>query len=386
MDTTPAPYACIVVRLSEHGLRDAARQGVSAAEVEYLPVEPGTPEWDEFFALSPRMVDSPAAAAPEVLQGDSAGPVAGAELVIGRPIRVRVENAEPVEHSLGDGVATVPVWSRPELLWTARTCDSGAVFDGAPSGPADGAEPFDRYCSVAEYLAFERDLREAVIGPNALHTLRVAALVQHWRTWVVTEGCAAGETVLTAAADILAAHEGFATRPLLEEDAAVLRDALECVQGEGATRADARCTTLVAALDACRAAVENARRDVATREHRAAELREATHWVEYTGSARLTKALALGLLAESMGVYRDERLEHERPGWSWAAKGEEFKDIVNPSEDALDALLAARGADPTARLQWSSQGREPVVVGQFLSRSVTAAVATVLEIARGSRG
>jgi hypothetical protein len=63
-------------------------------------------------------------------------------------------------------------------------------------------------------------------------------------------------------------------------------------------------------------------------------------WVKKHGSSRLKKAMALGLLDKLMGVYRDERLAHERPGWAWLNQG--TKQVVNPPESALDLYAAMR--------------------------------------------
>lgn len=77
----------------------------------------------------------------------------------------------------------------------------------------------------------------------------------------------------------------------------------------------------------------------AAKKERLREVREA--WVRKFGSARLQKALATGLLGQSLGVYRDERLALELPLWEWK-KGRKQGEILNPSEDALDLLLHLR--------------------------------------------
>lgn len=73
---------------------------------------------------------------------------------------------------------------------------------------------------------------------------------------------------------------------------------------------------------------------------------DAAVWVDEFGSTRLQKAKALGLLSASKGVYRAERLAKERPGWEflgdecWTTRerNERIKPILNPTEEALDAL------------------------------------------------
>jgi hypothetical protein len=73
-------------------------------------------------------------------------------------------------------------------------------------------------------------------------------------------------------------------------------------------------------------------------------------WIEKHGSERLRKASALGLLAESVGVYRDERLAVELPGWVWQGERDKVSPIFNPSEPALDLLAKVREQFPMAKL------------------------------------
>ncbi len=77
----------------------------------------------------------------------------------------------------------------------------------------------------------------------------------------------------------------------------------------------------------------------------AASLAQRTRdaWIAAYGSERLRLALAHGLADQSLGVYRDERLAHELPGWSWADRELEISDIHNPSLDALRTLAAVNG-------------------------------------------
>jgi len=76
---------------------------------------------------------------------------------------------------------------------------------------------------------------------------------------------------------------------------------------------------------------------------------EDTEWIHAYGSTRLQKAVAAGMLYDCASILRDERLAMDRPGWTWASEME-TDDIRNPSESALDALLAARGEFPNAEL------------------------------------
>ena len=73
-----------------------------------------------------------------------------------------------------------------------------------------------------------------------------------------------------------------------------------------------------------------------------------------------------------MGVYRDERLAQERAygGWGWKPRDLELKSIVNPSEETLDTLLAAREQDPHASLGFEPSTRTPMITSTFLGRNI----------------
>lgn len=58
----------------------------------------------------------------------------------------------------------------------------------------------------------------------------------------------------------------------------------------------------------------------------------------------------MGLLADSVGVYRDERLALERPGWVWQDERDKISKVINPSETALDLLAEVREEFPWAEL------------------------------------
>lgn len=101
----------------------------------------------------------------------------------------------------------------------------------------------------------------------------------------------------------------------------------------------------------------------------AARLADAHAWIEAYGTPRLRRIVTEGLLEESMRTYRDERLDVERPGWTWINegrdKGSEHLDPRNPSEEAFQILDRARVLVPDAalvRLRWTRQdpdGYEP---------------------------
>ena len=73
------------------------------------------------------------------------------------------------------------------------------------------------------------------------------------------------------------------------------------------------------------------------------EMAEAESWIPANGSERLRLALELGELEHSMAVYRDERLEVERPGFRFR-RAERIRDRRNASIDDLRSLEAERAA------------------------------------------
>jgi hypothetical protein len=82
-----------------------------------------------------------------------------------------------------------------------------------------------------------------------------------------------------------------------------------------------------------------------------------------------------------MGVYRDERLAHERPsgGWRWRPQDVELKAIVNPSEESLEALLVVRQQEADAGLSYETSTRTPVITSWFLGRMIYAPASRVLK-------
>lgn len=72
-------------------------------------------------------------------------------------------------------------------------------------------------------------------------------------------------------------------------------------------------------------------------------------WVDEFGSPRLQKAKVAGFLEHSVGVYRQERLALDRPGWKYvnleqlstSDQKRKYCDINCPTEGALDAYLDA---------------------------------------------
>jgi hypothetical protein len=72
-------------------------------------------------------------------------------------------------------------------------------------------------------------------------------------------------------------------------------------------------------------------------------------WIAAHGSNRLKRLVAEGIRCE--GVYRDERLAHDRPGWTWYDSCDGLSsEAINPPIEALGTLDKAREFEPEAKL------------------------------------
>ena len=106
--------------------------------------------------------------------------------------------------------------------------------------------------------------------------------------------------------------------------------------------------------DEAREAAEKAEREAAAEAEaeaeaaaKAAAKAEREAWIRAHGSARLRRCLEEGIA--HMGIYRDERLAAERPGWAWDTEGSN-EDPINPPEEAFAMLDEARKTAPDAKL------------------------------------
>jgi hypothetical protein len=107
----------------------------------------------------------------------------------------------------------------------------------------------------------------------------------------------------------------------------------------------------------------------------AVELAETAAWIRVHRSARLRRILADGYLADSLAVYRDERLALERPGWRWnaATPGRDAGTPRNPTVEAFELLDQALAVDPAAKLRFwvvPDAWAGCVAVARFLGRPV----------------
>lgn len=86
---------------------------------------------------------------------------------------------------------------------------------------------------------------------------------------------------------------------------------------------------------------------------------------------RILLAIRTDMVSESLGAIRAALLELDHPGWTWAP--DYLRDAVNPSEEALAELLAAREVDQAIRLRYEPTGRRTghyVLVADFLGREI----------------
>lgn len=138
---------------------------------------------------------------------------------------------------------------------------------------------------------------------------------------------------------------------------------------------------LVRAEHAVQLAFEEIRPKVVAREaqkraaaKRKTEEAEALEWATTFGSSRLKMAVEAGILDQSLGIYRDERLRRDRPGWMWVAESDR-KELnrnraVNPAESSIRALLDAKQFDPNAYLSFHTGSRVQVLVASYLGRRI----------------
>ena len=98
-------------------------------------------------------------------------------------------------------------------------------------------------------------------------------------------------------------------------------------------------------------------------------IEEALKWIEEHGSSRLKKAVMVGMLEQSMGVYFTERLEKEMPGWEFARPGV-FNHFKAPTEKALDELIEALQSNLLVELKWHVRQSSAALVSQFLGKTI----------------
>lgn len=359
-----APYARIVCYLSDKGILDAVRRGESVGHIVSHYLESDDEIWERFFEFHPQ----------PVFYGEGAGddPVIGADLVIGRPAKVAIVNRAPQEvGSFGFDYDNPPrVWHRPE---------STIEF-----GPREDAERLDVYLSPSELLDREAKARTRITREATEIAAKLPDILDRWRHWVKEDGLVSAHYVIDRVKAFDLDLLSYEQRDIIETAIEPLTTACDLV--EHGVDDDESLEELMVLLPAALSAAQDADGQVFRATRRKEELEEANRWVSENGSPRLRKALAAGMLSKSLGAYRDERLGAERPGWAWSRQDEQFKDVVNPTETDLDALLAARKIDKYAALRFRTEDRTPVVTGQFLRRTIVTTTSALTESASQGYG
>jgi len=342
MSDDQTPYARIVCNLSPIGVRDAVRKGKWTGETAVYFLQPNTELWERFFELDPELE----------YEADDFGDTvaAGAVLVIGRPIEIIVENSDQdiVEISAFDFVET---WRKPCMEMRL--------------GDASAAMKFDTYLSESELLEEEMRLRTLALTESD-ESFRI--LTGDWRRWISEFGVKYVEETIDTGQKINVDFVPHRQRKELSNALDSLKTAFDEFRNEA--NDDSRRAALMDCFTSTCVSIGQIAEVAEQSESKAKEIAEAGFWIAEYGSSRMKKAVELGLLQKSMGAYRDERLNFERPGWTWTERGDNLKDVVNPSEADLDALALARQIDPSSQLKFHSGNRTIWIAGRFLNRQV----------------
>jgi hypothetical protein len=297
------------------------------------------PLWDAMFELGP-----------EPVYGD-AGITNSVKLHVGRRRFAVVLNAKPVR---------LDQWREPCVeVWHLPTV---SVQLGPP-------QPLDACAGLGEVLAGEA---LAIVkfneGPLQVANRSREARLANWREWVLNDGVRNAMVLRNYLSDLQVGAK-VAQGITLDQLSTQVQIAME--KAESAPSDDDALEEFMVDVARVYSQTEDLEEAVEANRRREAELTKAAAWVKDKGSSRLRKALAANVLTESLGAYRDERIEAERPGWQWWRKTRDpaVKPIINPSEEDLDSLLVARELDPDAYLAYHPD-LGPVVVAKYLDRHI----------------
>jgi hypothetical protein len=314
--------------LSPRGKRDALRQGIEPSDDLRYEVEPG-------HALWPRIVDLD----PALDQWEIALP-------LNRRWDINITGEPRFERLASDG-SGIALWDYPtaELAWGR-------------------SQPLDEHPGLERLLDMEETHRaQAARALQAAENDLDESRRVEWRVWFAE--------FISDCWSRQAKFEEF-VRSLTRPPASIpeLDFFRACVEEAHPSAHDAgvQAAQLFQALLNLNGRLSTLKMNREAIKRKKALVEEATAWAVEHGSSRLQKAVAAGLVDSSLGVYRDERLAFDHPGWHWIEdeKLSRLKAINNPSECALDALLDARAWDPEARMHWLDRG--PVVVATFIDR------------------
>jgi hypothetical protein len=349
------PYARIDCYLSQAGIRDAVRKGVLTGELAVHYLEPGSPHWERFFSFQPELVYA---------DDDFGGPTVavGTVLTIGRPVEVVIDDADR------DVIEIAPF----DFVETWRQPHKELKLGETP------IKVFDAYLSVSELLDDETRSRSDALelGERAL-----SEAIGQWRRWIGEHGIRYIDNAITAGENV----NPKLVNGIQIETLRVALDSLKSTLTEfykspdndlsRSLLMDRFASTAPTIGEIAMAAVQS--------EIRLNELEEARRWIGENGSSRLRKAVELNLLQKSMGAYRDERLHVERPGWEWIDRSDQMKDVLNPSEEDLDALALAKECDQWSQLRFNPSDRSTWIVGHFLRRRIGARASALTQSKTG---
>ena len=352
----------VLAAFTDRAVRAALRSG-------YRP----TRQWSFWLSLSDSAWASAVELVPAIADNDDQ------VLVVNPVVTVSLMHAEPSNRMLGWS-AKVPYWPHPRL----------SVERTAEPEPLD-VWPDDHEGLLEFARAAEKETRQRVIDRlddlNAAterwwadaddRLERLATVLKEWESdsYVFEDfletGTAYAELVALrqAMVQFVAASSGASHDAVADDVPDLVHTPVAAV--DLAVRGPDR--DLHFAIDAVVPKVKEGLEAGAEARRRRSQVDEAAEWVAEHGSARLKKAVEANVLEHSLGAYRDERLALERPGWMWVAQVDSKameKVAVNPSEEALTALLEARKADSHAYLAFHEGERVQVLVCSFMYRRI----------------
>jgi hypothetical protein len=341
------PFSRVSCHLSTRGVLDAVRNGliVDSDQTTTFWVESGDPYWPQIFELDP------------VPEAASDGTITSVHLPVGRVRQATVgPNTWDIARWYGPEIFA---WRKPKLVVTY--------------GPQ---EPLDACGGIDELLEHERSLvEESQPRLASLEREVLPSALASWREWVVEDGLSNAEQLEELVASF--AEESKKLAPSIFHDLLVARRNLHAAIGRSKTDAtDDAYSALMEIVYSTQDAIDEPESRLDKERVKRVELADAEKWVAKYGSPRLKKGLEVGVLHSSMGAYRDERLAAERPRWSWERDRKTFKDIVNPEESHIDALIRARKVDPDAKLVFSPTDG-PMLLSSFLGRYISLSAESV---------
>jgi hypothetical protein len=343
------PSCRVTCLLSRKGVLDALRHKVDVrGDTATIYLQPDTPYWEAALGYDPEPVYTDEGYVRELL------------LEVGRLREPVVVNAEPEDLSAWLD-KECEVWLRPEVktvLGSQMPLDECAGLDGifkAESALIDKFGPVIRY---------QREL--------------VAQLLCDWRVWVQAEGIVYARALHERVRELRVEALGVSTAASHSLDIlkSRLEKAIALAESSEKVSALAESESVDDVLADLMVAVSEVYKGIDEPEGRLRRVRarntflaDAKEWALANGSRRLRMAVEAGVFQESLGVYRDERLQLEHPDWEWWDTNVLEKDIVNPEEYSITALVEARKFDRFARLSYVPN-RGAVVIADFLDRTI----------------